>query len=40
MSSTIDIGRYVDEIWRRDIVPTLCDYVAIPCVSVAFDPDW
>jgi acetylornithine deacetylase/succinyl-diaminopimelate desuccinylase-like protein len=38
--STIDVTRQVDEIWDRDILPTLKDYVAIPNVSAVFEPDW
>ena len=34
------IASRVDEVWQRDILPTLVDYVRIPCVSVQFDPDW
>ena len=30
----------VDEIWERDVLPALCDYTRIPCLSPAFDPDW
>ena len=33
------VGR-VDDVWRDEILPTLVDYVRIPCVSVQFDPDW
>jgi acetylornithine deacetylase/succinyl-diaminopimelate desuccinylase-like protein len=39
MNST-DLKRYVDDVWDRSIVPTLCDYIRIPNKSVAFDPDW
>lgn len=31
---------HVDRVWADDIVPTLHDYIAIPCVSVYFDPEW
>jgi acetylornithine deacetylase/succinyl-diaminopimelate desuccinylase-like protein len=31
---------HVDEVWERDVVPTLHDYIRIPNVSVAFDADW
>jgi len=34
------VRRYVDDAWRSDIVPTLVDYVTIPNVSPAYDPDW
>jgi acetylornithine deacetylase/succinyl-diaminopimelate desuccinylase-like protein len=30
----------VDEFWDREILPTLIDYIKIPNLSVAFDPDW
>jgi acetylornithine deacetylase/succinyl-diaminopimelate desuccinylase-like protein len=30
----------VDEIWEGDVLPALCDYTRIPCLSPAFDPDW
>ena len=31
---------HVAEIWTREIVPALCDFIRIPNVSVAFDPGW
>jgi acetylornithine deacetylase/succinyl-diaminopimelate desuccinylase-like protein len=31
---------FVDATWRDTIVPTLCDYIAIPNRSPVFDPDW
>jgi acetylornithine deacetylase/succinyl-diaminopimelate desuccinylase-like protein len=34
------LKQYVDEVWDRSIVPTLCDYIRIPNKSVNFDPDW
>ena len=30
----------IDRCWTSDIEPTLADYIRIPNVSVAFDPDW
>jgi acetylornithine deacetylase/succinyl-diaminopimelate desuccinylase-like protein len=30
----------VEAVWRDDVLPTLLDYVAIPDVSPAFDPEW
>ena len=30
----------IDRVWEDEIVPTLCDYIRIPNVSEAFDPDW
>lgn len=32
--------QFVDQMWDDSIVPTLCDYVAIPNKSPLFDPDW
>ena len=31
---------HVDATWQDDIVPALHDYIAIPCVSEAYDPAW
>lgn len=31
---------FVDEVWDDSIVPTLCDYIEVPCKSPHFDPDW
>jgi hypothetical protein len=31
---------FVDAAWQRDIVPALERYIAIPCESPAFDPQW
>jgi len=31
---------FVDQIWDREIVPTLTDYIRIPNKSPMFDPDW
>ncbi len=30
----------IDRFWDREILPTLIEYIKIPNVSVAFDPDW
>jgi len=30
----------IDAVWAEDIVPTLCEYIAIPNVSPNFDADW
>jgi acetylornithine deacetylase/succinyl-diaminopimelate desuccinylase-like protein len=30
----------VSEVWERDILPTLEDFIRIPNVSVGFDPGW
>ncbi|MEY2444994.1 MAG: hypothetical protein QOE00_1574 [Ilumatobacteraceae bacterium] len=31
---------HVDRVWDHDILPALHDYIAIPNVSVLFDPQW
>jgi acetylornithine deacetylase/succinyl-diaminopimelate desuccinylase-like protein len=31
---------HVEQVWADDIIPTLHDYIAIPNVSVLFDPQW
>jgi acetylornithine deacetylase/succinyl-diaminopimelate desuccinylase-like protein len=35
-----EMVRYVDDVWEHSIVPTLCEYIAIPNVSVMFDENW
>ncbi len=40
MSASIDLATHVDRVWGDEIVPALCDYIAIPNVSKAFDPAW
>jgi len=32
------ITDHVDRVWNDDILPALHDYIAIPNVSVLFDP--
>jgi acetylornithine deacetylase/succinyl-diaminopimelate desuccinylase-like protein len=32
--------KIVEHGWESDILPSLSDYIAIPCQSPAFDPDW
>src|SRR5215469_2662616 len=34
------LGRFVDQSWGDEIVPTLVEYIRIPNKSPAFDPDW
>ncbi|HEY8571090.1 M20/M25/M40 family metallo-hydrolase [Phenylobacterium sp.] len=34
------LGEFVGEVWDREIVPELVDYVAIPAKSPHFDHDW
>nr|VFK28386.1 MAG: Acetylornithine deacetylase/Succinyl-diaminopimelate desuccinylase [Candidatus Kentron sp. MB]VFK29436.1 MAG: Acetylornithine deacetylase/Succinyl-diaminopimelate desuccinylase [Candidatus Kentron sp. MB]VFK74778.1 MAG: Acetylornithine deacetylase/Succinyl-diaminopimelate desuccinylase [Candidatus Kentron sp. MB] len=31
---------FVEEMWERDILPTLMDYIRIPNQSPSFDPEW
>jgi acetylornithine deacetylase/succinyl-diaminopimelate desuccinylase-like protein len=31
---------FVDDMWNREIVPALTDYIAIPAKSPAYDPEW
>ncbi|MEL1263350.1 M20/M25/M40 family metallo-hydrolase [Pseudoxanthomonas putridarboris] len=35
-----DLKKDIDIAWDRSILPTLLDYIAIPCLSPAFDADW
>ena len=34
------IQDFVEGKWATDVMPTLIDYISVPCVSPAFDPDW
>jgi acetylornithine deacetylase/succinyl-diaminopimelate desuccinylase-like protein len=34
------LHRAIDNFWDDEILPALVDYIRIPNVSVAFDPDW
>lgn len=31
---------HVEKVWRDDIVPSLSEYIRIPCVSSAYEPGW
>ncbi|MEO6627907.1 MAG: M20/M25/M40 family metallo-hydrolase, partial [Aquihabitans sp.] len=31
---------HTTQVWDQDIVPALIEYIAVPAVSVAFDPEW
>lgn len=31
---------YIDQFWQKEVLPTLIDYIRIPCVSQVFDHDW
>ncbi len=35
-----DLTPFIEDIWARSIMPVLRDYIRIPNVSPAFDPDW
>jgi acetylornithine deacetylase/succinyl-diaminopimelate desuccinylase-like protein len=37
---TDTLTSHVDRVWNDDIVPALYDYIAIPNVSVLYDPNW
>ena len=34
------VRRFTDDLWRRDIIPALEQYVRIPNKSPAYDPNW
>ena len=39
----MDLNRlrgFVEHTWETDVMPALSEYIAIPCESPAFDPDW
>ena len=40
MTDTSTISAHVDRVWTGEIVPALHDYIAIPNVSVLYDPQW
>lgn len=31
---------FIHNTWEQSIIPALCEYVSIPCKSVAFDAEW
>ncbi|MCX8048994.1 MAG: M20/M25/M40 family metallo-hydrolase [Methylohalobius sp.] len=35
-----DFASFVREFWDKEILPVLIEYIKIPCLSVAFDPNW
>ena len=35
-----DVRDTVEKVWEADILPALTEYIAIPAVSVLYDPDW
>ncbi|GAB6067711.1 M20 family metallopeptidase [Methylothermus subterraneus] len=38
--SPSDFSAFIEDFWDRKILPTLTEYIQIPCLSVAFDPAW
>lgn len=34
------LHRFIERRWQDDLLPVLSDYIAIPCQSPAFEPDW
>lgn len=34
------LHRFIERRWQDDLLPVLTDYIAIPCQSPAFEPDW
>ena len=40
MSESDTIEAHVETVWAASVLPSLMDYIAIPCVSVHFDPEW
>ena len=40
MSAAEVVQQHVDSVWDDDVLPSLMEYIRIPCVSVHFDPDW
>jgi acetylornithine deacetylase/succinyl-diaminopimelate desuccinylase-like protein len=35
-----DTAAMIDAAWEERVLPVLCEYTRIPCLSPAFDPDW
>jgi acetylornithine deacetylase/succinyl-diaminopimelate desuccinylase-like protein len=33
-------NRFTEHFWEREVLPSLFDYIAIPCQSPAFDAEW
>ena len=40
MSAADVIHQHVEHVWEHDVLPSLMEYITIPCVSVHFDPQW
>lgn len=37
---SLRLQNFIEQRWQADVMPALLDYMAIPCQSPAFDPDW
>jgi len=40
MTANEHVTSHVRRVWADEIVPQLCEYIAIPCVSPDYDKDW
>ncbi|MDO8392734.1 MAG: M20/M25/M40 family metallo-hydrolase [Actinomycetota bacterium] len=40
MTANEQVAQHVQRVWSDEIIPQLCDYIAIPCVSADYDPGW
>lgn len=42
MTTSTDSALVADvvHVWDRDVMPVLCEYIAVPAVSAAYDADW
>ena len=38
--NTKELRKHIGSFWDEAIVPTISDYIAIPCESPNFDKDW
>lgn len=38
--NTKTLQQFINQTWEESIIPTLSQYIAIPCKSPAFDPNW
>lgn len=36
----VRLQSFIEQRWAADVMPALLDYMAIPCQSPAFDPEW
>jgi len=39
-TTTNTLAERIDRVWDDEVMPTLCDYIGIPNLSISFDPDW